>query len=275
VTDSEPVADQQRARDRSSEGRGASEGGDRYVDGDGAVGNTGAGAAAHAAEPPHRGLGILKETAIIVISALVLSWLIKSFLVQAFFIPSESMQDTLDVGDRVMVSRLVPGTFDVHRGDIVVFKDPGGWLPPYEAPERTPFGEAVASALTFVGLLPQDTGEHLIKRVVGLPGDHVQCCDAEGRVSINGVPIDEESYIAPGSEPSQDPFDTTVPEGMLFVMGDNRQNSQDSRYNTGKPGGGFVPVDNVVGTAFATVWPFQDAQWHRNPGSVFQEVPEP
>lgn len=274
MADSEPVTDQQRARDRGSEGQDVADRADRVTDDDGEVVANESGPV-RTAEPAHRGLGILRETAIIVISALVLSWLIKSFLVQAFFIPSESMQETLEVGDRVMVSRLVPGTFDVHHGDIVVFKDPGGWLPPYEPPDRTPFGDAVASALTFVGLLPQDTGEHLIKRVIGLPGDHVQCCDADGRVSINGVAIDEELYIAPGSEPSQDPFDTTVPDDMLFVMGDNRQNSQDSRYNTGKPGGGFVPMSNVVGTAFATVWPFQDAQWHRNPGSVFQEVPEP
>ncbi|WP_245885589.1 signal peptidase I [Xylanimonas oleitrophica] len=224
--------------------------------------------------PARRGTGLLRETAIIVISALVLSWLIKSLLVQAFFIPSGSMRDTLEEGDRVMVSRLVPNVFDVHRGDIVVFKDPGGWLPPYEPPDQGPVGNAVRHALTFVGLLPQDTGEHLIKRVIGMEGDHVVCCDAEGRIEINGEPIDE-TYIRPGSIPSQTPFDRTVPPGMLFVMGDNRQDSQDSRYNESKPGGGFVPVSNVVGTAFATVWPFDRATWHRNPGSVFVEVPQP
>ena len=262
MEDSEPVTDQQRARDRGPDGRDV-------------AGRAADDRETAAEAPQHRGLGILREVAIIVVSALLLSWLIKSFLVQAFFIPSESMRETLEIGDRVMVSRLVPDTFDVHRGDIVVFKDPGGWLPAPEDPVRSPAGDAVDSALTFVGLLPEDRGEHLIKRVVGMPGDRVQCCDAEGRVSVNGVAIDEESYIAPGSEPSQDPFDTTVPDDMLFVMGDNRQNSEDSRYNTGNPGGGFVPMSNVVGTAFATVWPFRDAQWHRNPGSVFQEVPEP
>ncbi|MCF4122902.1 signal peptidase I [Antribacter sp. KLBMP9083] len=219
-------------------------------------------------------LAMLKETAIIVVSALVLSWIIKSFLVQAFFIPSASMQDTLEVGDRVMVSRLTPGPFDLRRGDIVVFKDPGGWLGPYVPPDRGPVGNAITSGLTFVGLLPQDTGEHLIKRVIGLPGDHVVCCDAEGRVTVNDVDLTETSYIAPGSVPSQDPFDTVVPEGMLFVMGDNRQNSQDSRYNTSKPGGGFVPVENVVGAAFATVWPFDRATWLSNPSEVFEYVPD-
>ena len=224
-------------------------------------------------ERPARKSSLLRETAIIVVSALVLSLLIKTFLVQAFFIPSASMEDTLVEGDRVMVSRLVPGAFDVHRGDIVVFKDPGGWLPPPEPQEESPVSEAVRAALTFVGLLPQDTGEHLIKRVIGVPGDHVVCCDAEGRVSVNGVSIDE-SYIKPGSIPSQDPFDRTVPEDMLFVMGDNRQNSADSRYNTGKPGGGFVPMGNVVGTAFVKVWPLSHLGLLRNPGDVFADVPE-
>ncbi len=222
-----------------------------------------------------RGLGFLRETAIIVISALVLSWLIKSFLVQAFFIPSASMEDTLTEGDRVMVSRLVPGVFDVHRGDVVVFKDPGGWLDPVEPVDQGPVGNAVAEVMTFVGLLPQDTGEHLIKRVVGTPGDEVTCCDADGRVEVNGEPVDEVSYLKPGSEPSEVDFDVTVPDDMLFVLGDNRQNSRDSRYNTGNPGGGFVPMSNVVGTAFATVWPFDRALWLRNPGDVFAEVPEP
>ncbi|WP_336723775.1 signal peptidase I [Cellulosimicrobium cellulans] len=217
---------------------------------------------------------LLRETAIIVVSALVLSLLLKTFLVQAFFIPSPSMEDTLVEGDRVMVSRLVPGAFDVHRGDVVVFKDPGGWLPPRVPQAESPVSEAVRAALTFVGLLPQDTGEHLIKRVIGTPGDHVVCCDAEGRVSVNGVSIDE-TYVKPGSEPSELAFDTTVPEDMLFVMGDNRQNSADSRYNTDKPGDGFVPMGNVVGTAFVKVWPLSHLGLLRNPGDVFADVPAP
>lgn len=275
MADSDPVTDRPSSREPRPHDRPAAGSGDGPESFDAVVGAGGTAAAAAEGPPPRRGLGVLRETAIIVVSALVLSWLIKTFLVQAFYIPSGSMEDTLEIGDRVMVSRMVPDVFDVHRGDIVVFKDPGGWLPPYEPPERTPVGQAVTNVLTFVGLLPQETGDHLIKRVIGTPGDHVTCCDDQGRVSVNGEPIDEESYIKPGSVPSQDPFDKTVPEGMLFVMGDNRQNSADSRYNEGKPGGGFVPMSNVVGSAFATVWPLGDATLLRNPGDVFAKVPEP
>ncbi|WP_278237058.1 signal peptidase I [Isoptericola sp. AK164] len=230
-------------------------------------------AAAVAEDSRSRGLGLLRETAIIVVSALVLSWLIKTFLVQAFYIPSSSMEDTLQIGDRVMVSRLVPDALDVNRGDVVVFQDPGGWLPPYEEPDRGPVGNALRGAATFVGLLPQDAGDHLIKRVVGTPGDTVACCDDDGRVTVNGEPVDESEYLADGAVPSQTTFEHEVPEGMLFVMGDNRQNSQDSRYNTGKPGGGFVPLDNVVGNAFVIMWPFEDARLLRNPADVFADVP--
>jgi signal peptidase I len=225
------------------------------------------------------GLAVLKEIAIIVISALVLSFLIKTFLVQSFYIPSASMEDTLVTGDRVMVSRLTPSVIDLQRGDIVVFVDPGGWLQPYTPPDRGPVGNAITAGLTVVGLLPSDTGEHLIKRVVGMPGDHVvcddECANDGGPVHVNDVPIDETLYLKPGNTPSGGKaFDEVVPDGMLFVMGDHRQNSADSRFNTSKPGGGFVPVDNVVGTAFSTVWPFDRMEWHSNPASVFKDVPE-
>lgn len=213
----------------------------------------------------------LRETAIIVASALVLSIVIKTFLVQSFFIPTGSMESTLEVSDRVLVSKLAPGPLDVHRGDIVVFKDPGGWLGP--VPDG-PGGwrGAVSDALTFVGLLPQDAGEHLIKRVIGLPGDTVECCDGQGRLLVNGVPIDE-PYINAGSVPSEMEFSVVVPEGSLWVMGDNRQNSRDSRYHQGDPGGGAIPLDNVVGVAFLTLWPLDRATVLRNPGDTFAGVP--
>ncbi len=213
----------------------------------------------------------LRETAIIVVSALLLSVLIKTFLVQSFFIPTGSMESTLEVNDRVLVSKLAPGPLDVHRGDIVVFKDPGGWLGPVQ---EGPGGwrGAVSDALTFVGLLPQDAGEHLIKRVIGLPGDTIECCDAQGRLVVNGVPVDE-PYINPGSQPSEMEFSVVVPPDSLWVMGDNRQNSRDSRYHQGDPGGGSVPLDNVVGVAFITLWPLDRATVLRNPGDTFADVP--
>jgi len=214
----------------------------------------------------------LRETAIIVVSALVLSMLIKTFLVQSFYIPSGSMEDTLLVGDRVLVSKLAPGPLDVHRGDVVVFKDPGGWLQPTGDEEEAGLSRVVTDALTYVGLLPQDSGEHLIKRIIGLPGDTVECCDEQGRVSVNGVPLDE-PYLAPGAEPSEMEFSVVVPEGHLWVMGDNRQNSQDSRYKQGDPGGGAIPMDNVVGVAFVTLWPADRWTVLRNPGDTFAEVP--
>lgn len=214
----------------------------------------------------------VREFAIILVSALVLSWVVKSFLIQPFYIPSMSMEDTLVENDRVLVSKLTPGPFDLHRGDVVVFKDPGGWLGSDTKPELNAAQRIVNPALTFVGLLPQDSGEHLIKRVIGVGGDHVTCCSTDGLVVVNDEPITETMYIKPGSLPSQLEFDKVVPDGFLWVMGDNRQNSHDSRFTGGNPGGGFVPVDNVVGVAFIKVWPLDRMGLMRNPGDVFARV---
>lgn len=225
-------------------------------------------------EKPQRKGSFLRELAIIVVSALVLSWVIKSFFIQAFFIPSASMEDTFSDGDRILVSKLVPGVFDVHRGDVVVFKDPGDWLASMPESKQTGISKGVTNVLTFVGLLPQDSGEHLVKRVIGVPGDTVACCTSDGKVTVNGQPIDEQ-YLKPGSAPSLLTFNQVVPKDSLWVMGDNRAHSSDSRYNGDKPYGGFVPLDNVVGTAFVKVWPLGDMGWLRNPGDVFRDVPEP
>lgn len=218
---------------------------------------------------------LVKETVIILVSALALSFVVKTFLVQPFMIPSESMEDTLVAGDRVLVSKLTPGPFDLSRGDVVVFKDPGGWLDGVQVSRADNMPTWLSTPLTIVGLRPQDAGEHLIKRVVGLPGDRVTCCTDEGQVTVNGAPIDETPYLAAGAVPSQTEFDVTVPGDSLWVLGDNRQHSGDSRYNGGKPGGGFVPLDNVVGVAFAKVWPLDRASLMRNPGDVFADVPAP
>src|SRR5699024_4634025 len=123
-----------------------------------------------------------------------------------------------------------------------------------------------------VGLLPQDSGEHLIKRVIGLGGDHIVCCTTDGLLTVNDEPITETAYVKPGSLPSQIEFDKVVPDGFLWVMGDNRQNSHDSRFTGGNPGGGFVPVENVVGVAFVKVWPLDRLALMRNPGDVFARV---
>jgi signal peptidase I len=219
-------------------------------------------------------IGFVRETVIVVGTALVLSLLIKTFLVQAFFIPSPSMEPTLVAGDRVLVSQLTPGPIDLARGDIVVFKDPGSWLDPVPEADRGPVGEAVVEVLTFVGVLPQDSGEHLIKRVIGLPGDTVACCDAEGRVTVNGVPLDE-PYVYPGNEPSDMTFEVTVPAGRMWVMGDHREASQDSRWHQDLPGQGTVPVDDVVGRAVVVIWPLSRAERLGNFPETFAGVPAP
>ena len=219
------------------------------------------------------GVTWLRESTIIVVSALVLSLLVKTFLVQAFFIPSSSMHETLIEGDRVLVSKLTPGPFALHRGDIVVFKDPGGWLSGVVKPEQNALQTAIGDALTFVGLLPQDSGEHLIKRVIGLPGDHVTGAPGSP-LMVNGVTLNE-PYLAPGAIPSESPFDVVVPADKLWVMGDNRQHSADSRANLGKPGGPFVPMENVVGMAFVTVWPLDRIGSLTNPARTFAAVPNP
>jgi signal peptidase I len=215
--------------------------------------------------PPRLGIvGMLREAVIVVAIALVLSLLVKTFLVQAFYIPSVSMENTLLVGDRVVVSKLTPGPFSLERGEVVVFTDPGNWLGPTEAPNADP--GVLRSVLMFVGLLPNDSGNHLIKRVIGLPGDHVTCCDDHGRVTVNGVALDE-PYLYPGDRPSEKAFDKRVPAGMLWVMGDHRAASQDSRFE------GFVPMDDVTGRAMAVVWPFDRADWLGVPTSTFSRVP--
>lgn len=209
-------------------------------------------------KPDRRAL-VARELASVLALALVVSWLLKTFLVQAFFIPSESMEATLLRGDRVLVNRLVPSPLELRRGDVVVFRDPGGWLDPaLDLEEGASVAGALRSGLEFVGLAPAATGEDLIKRVVGVPGDRVVCCDASGRVSVGGVPR-EEPYLFPGDPPSDQRFDVRVPQGGLWVMGDRRGASRDSRAHLGDARGGMVPLENVIGRAFAVIWPLERA----------------
>lgn len=208
----------------------------------------------------------VREIGFTVVVALVIAVLVKTFLVQPFFIPSESMESTLLVGDRVLVSKLEPGPGTLERGDVVVFVDPGGWLP-----ATTDEPSVVVQALTFVGLLPANSGEHLIKRVIGLPGDTVACCDEDGRLLVNDVPVDE-PYLFDGDVPSTIEFSVEVPDGRLWVQGDHRSVSEDSRYQLGQPGAGMVPLDNVVGRAVLLMWPFDRFGTLPTPEVVFDGV---
>ncbi|QIG40483.1 signal peptidase I [Microbacterium sp. 4R-513] len=203
-------------------------------------------------------LYFLRDVVIIVLVAVLVSFLVKTFVVRSFYIPSGSMEDTLLVNDRILVDEITPRFGGYDRGEIVVFRDPGGWLPPAPADTRPPIEQGVDWILSLVGLSAPDSDDHLIKRIIGLPGDHVVCCNAIGQITVNGVPIDESSYLKlPGGETaaSGDPFDVVVPDGDLWVLGDNRYRSKDSRYNQDQPGNGFVPLENVVGRAFLITWP--------------------
>lgn len=211
-----------------------------------------------------------KEILTIVVIAVVLSFLIKTFLFRAFYIPSGSMENTLQIDDRIFVNLLVPKPIAIERGDVVVFKDSQGWL---GAVEQTP-KNWLTEAGTFIGLLPDSSQQHLVKRVIGLPGDKVMCCDADGKLSINGQAITE-PYLYPGAAPSDSPFEVTVPEGHLWVMGDHRNNSQDSRFHQGTTGTGFVPIDDVEGRALVIAWPLSHWGVVGNYPDVFTDVPAP
>ena len=183
--------------------------------------------------------------------ALVLAFVIKTFLVQAFVIPSGSMQQTLEINDRVLVNRFSNWMgHEPNRGDIVVFQDPGGWLDSEPVKPKNVFSKV----LTAVGLLPEDNGD-LIKRVIGLGGDDVKCLGNGAPVTVNGVPLQESGYLYPSNLPSMEPFEVHVPQGKIWVMGDHREVSVDSRAHINSQTGGFVPVGNVVGIAVLKVWP--------------------
>ncbi|MCW3494290.1 signal peptidase I [Microbacterium sp. SSM24] len=220
----------------------------------------------------------LRDVIVIILIAVLVSFLVKTFLVRSFYIPSGSMEDTLHIDDRILVDEITPRFGGYDRGDIVVFRDPGGWLPPSTDPARPPVVEAVEWVLALVGLSAPDSDDHLVKRIIGLPGDHVVCCNTLGQITINGVAVDETDYIkVPSGESaaSGPTFDVTVPEESLWVLGDNRYSSRDSRYNQDQPGEGFVPIENVVGRAFLLTWPldrFGMLDFHHDD---FAGVPQP
>ena len=198
-----------------------------------------------------------RELPVLVVIALALALVIKSFAIQAFFIPSGSMQNTLAVNDRILINKIVYHLRSIHRGDIVVFDGSTSWDSGSAPTSRGVFGKVVDELEGIVGI---SNDPHIyIKRVIGLPGDHVACCNIAGQVTVNGVPLSESSYLYPGNHPSDQRFNITVPAGSLWVMGDHRAISYDSRGHTGDPGGGSIPESAVLGRAFVIIWP--PSQW--------------
>ena len=199
----------------------------------------------------------LKEFPFLIVVALVVSLFIKTFIVQFFFIPSGSMENTLQIDDRVAVNRIPFISNNIKRGDVVVFRDPDNWLPAADI-ETAPFVIAKAkAALVAVGVLPNPAKQYLVKRVVGVAGDRVICCTTTGKITVNGEEM-VEPYIYAGNVPSDMNFDVTVPKGKLWVMGDHRGASADSRYHQEDINKGFVPLNRVTGRVLAVIWPIKN-----------------
>lgn len=217
----------------------------------------------------------VKEIPLLITVALLIALVLKTFLVQAFVIPSGSMEQTIRIDDRVLVDKLTPWFGSKpQRGDVVVFKDPGNWLQEDTAPTaEDPIGvKQVKQALTFIGLLPSADEQDLIKRVVAVGGDTVACCGADGRITVNGVPLDE-PYLHPGNEPSKIKFKVKVPPGRIFVMGDHRSDSADSRFHLDEKDQGTISEEDVVGRAAVIAWPV--SHWRRlEEPDTFAAVPD-
>jgi len=208
-------------------------------------------------QPTGRRTKSWRQLMVVVVAAIVLMLLIKAFVVQVYRIPSSSMEDTLLTGDRVLVNKLVYHVRGIARGDIVVFSGDGSWGTTTGEPDPSPPGNPLLrvayDVLADVGVYSTQT--YYIKRVIGLPGDHVVCC-VNGKVTVNGVPLNEASYLFPGASPSIQPFNVIDPPGRLWVMGDNRAISDDSRgHMSGFPAMGTVPENEVAGRAFMIIWP--------------------
>ncbi|WMX44841.1 signal peptidase I [Streptomyces roseicoloratus] len=218
----------------------------------------------------------LTEIPLLATVAVLIALVLKTFLVQAFVIPSGSMEQTIRIDDRVLVDKLTPWFgAKPRRGDVVVFEDPGNWLqqeaePPSDDPVVL---KQLKQALTFIGLLPSADERDLIKRVVAVGGDTVKCCGADGRITVNGVALDE-PYLHPGNAPSTIPFEVKVPQGRVFVMGDHRSDSADSRFHLDEPEHGTVSEDRILGRAVVIAWPI--GHWRGlEERATFASVPEP
>jgi len=216
-----------------------------------------------AAGEPKRQMSAWRELPILIVVALAIALLIKTFVVQPFYIPSSSMEDTLMIGDKVLVNKLVYHFRSIQPGDIIVFNGDGSWNsnPPAAKPSSDVVVRAYDDTLgrlfhSIGGLFGTPVGQtDYIKRVIGTPGDHVMCCNARGQVTVNGVALEEGSYLYPGAAPSVIKFNVVVPPGRLWVMGDNRAVSDDSRLRMSDPGDGTIPENQVIGRAFVVVWP--------------------
>ena len=199
----------------------------------------------------------LRELPVIIIAALVVSIIVKTFLIHFFYIPSGSMENTLQVGDRIAVNKFGALFTDIKRGEVVVFGDPDNWLGSSAESEDSGVGAVVKTGLITVGVLPDPAKQYLIKRVIGVGGDKVVCCDKAGKVQVNGVSITE-PYIFAGDKPSDMQFNVDIPKGFIWVMGDHRGASADSRFHPDSANNGMVPLSKVVGRAIFVVWPFTD-----------------
>ncbi len=213
----------------------------------------------------------IRDTLITIILVGIIITLLRTFVITQYIIPSSSMEDTLPVGSQVLANKLMRGEPSLKRGHIIVFKDTHGWLSSSES-SSTQGGLA--------GLFNKITGNkngdrYLIKRIIGLPGDTVACEGAGHPITVNGQPINESSYLKPGTDPSDVAFTVRVTAGNIFVMGDNRSNSADSRYHTDDGNNGLVPMSAVTGVAVAVIWPV--SQWRGLTGGtkVFDNVPIP
>lgn len=208
-----------------------------------------------------------REGGTVILYALVIAFLVKTFLLRGFYIPSGSMEQTLQVNDRVFIN--VAGSYfsEPKRGDVIVFKDSQGWIP---STQKT--SSPLKDALSFAGILPDTSSNFLVKRVIGTPGDVVES-DGTGKIKVNGVEITE-PYLYPGNPPSEVPFKVTVPAGKYFVMGDHRSNSADSRYHI-SDGTAFISKDDVQGNVFLVAWPLNHFGLLQDESSVFSSVPAP
>jgi len=201
----------------------------------------------------------LREIPALLVVAVIVSLIIKTFLVQFFYIPSGSMENTLQVKDRVAVNKVPFLSREIHRGDVVVFHDPANWLPTWNNQEGNKYIHKAREILVAVGILPNPAKQFLVKRVIGVGGDNVQCCSAKGKLLVNGKETNE-PYIFAGNEPSDMKFNVTVPKGKVWVMGDHRGASADSRYHQDDINKGFVPEPEIVGRVVAVIWPFKNAK---------------